>query len=220
MRTRHWSMILTLAFISLESAAQVPVREEPRHKPVLLNEYFRMLDVKIPPGDTTLYHIHETPSLFLKFTSTYVASQVKDSAWSEKSRSIKGDADYDYFTNTRVHRVSNQDKDTFHVTDIEILSAYRPDAKITPLPFSLLFDNEKAFAYRITEMANGKQEIRNRGPIIAALVEGNSVFLHEEGSDVSSEISPGKFAYLKPGGSFYFSTGKKEKINLVIFELK
>lgn len=220
MRTRYCSMILALAFISLESTAQVPVREEPRHKPVLVNEYFRMLDVIIPPGDTTLYHIHETPSLFLRFTSTYVASQVKDSAWSEKSKSIKGDADYDYFTNTRVHRVSNQDRDTFHVTDIEILSSYQPGNNIKPLPFSLLFDNEKAFAYRITDMANGKQEIRNRGPIIAALVEGNSVILREEGTKVSTKIKPGKFAYLKPGGSYYFSMGKNEKINLVIFELK
>jgi len=84
-------------FLSVSSFAQVPVREEPRHKPVIVNEYFRVLDVNIPPGDTTLYHVHETPSLFLKFTSTYVASQVRDSAWSKKSMSVKGTADYDYF---------------------------------------------------------------------------------------------------------------------------
>jgi len=208
-------------FISVSSFAQVvPVREEPRHKPVIVNEYFRVLDVNIPPGDTTLYHLHETPSLFLRFTSTYVAVQVKDSAWSEKSRSIKGSADYDYFGYSRVHRVSNQDKDIYHVADIEILSAYRPGNSIKPLPFSILFNNEKAFAYRITTMANGKQRIEHRGPIIAALVEGESVILKTGGSKASTVISPGKLAYLPPGKSFELSTSSGNKINLVLFELK
>jgi len=212
---------ILLIFISVSSFAQVvPVREEPRHKPVIVNEYFRVLDVKIPPGDTTLYHLHETPSLFLRFTSTDVALQVKDSAWSEKSRSVKGSADYDYFGYSRVHRVSNQDKDLYHVADIEILSAYQPDQKIKPQPLTVLFDNEKAFAYRITSMANGKQVIEHRGPIIAALVEGDSVILKPGGSKASTVISPGKLAYLPPGKSFELSTSSGNKINLVLFELK
>ncbi len=220
MNKGYLAITVFLSFIGLYAVAQVPVREEPRHKPVLVNQYFRMLDVKIPPGDTTLYHIHETPSLFLRFTNSYVASQVKDSVWSEKSMSIKGTADYDYFSNTRVHRVSNQDKDTFHVTDIEILSGYHPGSNIKPLPFTVLFENERSFAYRITEIENSKIVIQDRGPIIAALVDGNSVAIHEHGTKLSTEIMPGKFAYLKPGGSYYFSTGTKEKINLVLFELK
>jgi len=212
---------ILLIFISVSSFAQVvPVREEPRHKPVIVNEYFRVLDVNIPPGDTTLYHLHETPSLFLRFTSTYVAVQVKDSAWSEKSRSIKGSADYDYFGYSRVHRVSNQDKDMYHVADIEILSAYRPGNSIKPLPFTILFNNEKAFAYRVTTMANDKQQIEHRGPIIAALVEGESVTLKTGGSKASTVISPGKLAYLPPGKSYEFSTGSGNIINLVLFELK
>jgi quercetin dioxygenase-like cupin family protein len=207
-------------FLSVSSFAQVPVREEPRHKPVIVNEYFRVLDVNIPPGDTTLYHVHETPSLFLKFTSTYVASQVKDSAWSEKSRSTKGSADYDYFGYSRIHRVSNQDKDNYHVTDIELLSAYQPGNNINPLPYTVLFNNEKAFAYRITSMANGKQHIEHRGPIIAALVEGGSVVLNDEGTKKTTVIVPGRLAYLPPGGSYELSTSSGNIINLVLFELK
>ena len=36
----------------------MPVYEEPRHKIVLLNQYVRLIDVNIPPHDTTLYHRH------------------------------------------------------------------------------------------------------------------------------------------------------------------
>jgi hypothetical protein len=210
-----------LLLLSAQSYAQVvPVREEPRHKPVIVNEYFRVLDVNIPPGDTTLYHIHETPSLFVRFTSTYVAVQVKDSAWSEKSRSTKGSADYDYFGYSRTHRVCNQDKDSYHVADIEILSAYQPGKKIKPLPFIVIFNNEKAFAYRITSMANGRQHIDHRGPIIAALVEGGSVTVKTGGTKESAEINTGTLAYLPSGKSYELSTGSGNAINLVLFELK
>jgi quercetin dioxygenase-like cupin family protein len=212
---------VVLLFLSVHSFAQVvPVREEPRHKPVIVNEYFRVLDVNIPPGDTTLFHIHETPSLFVRFTNTYVAVQVKDSAWSKKNRSTKGSADYDYFGYSRVHRVANQDRENYHVTDIELLSAYQPGNNVKPLPFTILFNNEKAFAYRITSMANGKQHIEHRGPIIAALVEGGKVVFKEEGSKESTVITGGKLAYLPPGKSYELSNGSGHIINLVLFELK
>lgn len=215
---RIFAIILLL--ISGTSYGQVPVREEPRHKPVLVNQYVRMLDVKIPPGDTTLYHVHETPSLFLTFTNTYMATQVKDSMWSERYRSIKGSVAWDYFSNTRTHRVSNQDKDTFHVTDIEILSEYRPADGRKPLPLELLFDNERSFAYRITEMGNGKITFSRRGPIIAALVDGGEVELHTKDEKTARTLNIGGFAYIEPESTFYFTSSSKRKFDLVIFEIK
>ena len=38
--------------------AQIPVSIEPRHHKVFENEYVRVLDVHIVPGDTTLFHKH------------------------------------------------------------------------------------------------------------------------------------------------------------------
>jgi hypothetical protein len=39
-------------------ATAVPVYEEPRHRLVFQNRYARVLDVVIPPGDTTGFHTH------------------------------------------------------------------------------------------------------------------------------------------------------------------
>ena len=36
----------------------------------------------------------------------------------------------------------------------------------------------------------------------------------------SIKIKPGKYLYIKPGSSFYFSAKENEKINLVIVEIK
>ena len=76
----YLTLCLTVG-MSIYTVAQVPVREEPRHKPVLENEYFRLLDVWLSAGDTTMYHIHATPSLFVILSSTRTASQMKDSSW-------------------------------------------------------------------------------------------------------------------------------------------
>ncbi len=52
---------LTLFFLSLVygiSTAQIPVHEEPLHRPVLENDFGRVLDVKAQAGDTSLMHVH------------------------------------------------------------------------------------------------------------------------------------------------------------------
>lgn len=38
--------------------AQVPVEQEPRHHLEFANESLRVISPQIPPGDTTLEHVH------------------------------------------------------------------------------------------------------------------------------------------------------------------
>ena len=191
------SILLMAAF---GAQAQVQVRNEPRHKNVIENKYFRVLDVNIPPHDTTLQHTHSTPSVILLFTNTVTAQQLKGQDW-VKSQSIAGSAFY-------------------HVTDIELLSTYEPNSSRKPLPFTVLFDSDRAFAYRVTDSSINKQTISDRGPMIAGLVAGDDIILHDTKNNRSVDIKPGKGTYIAPGTSFYLTkTGTKE-INLVLFELK
>ena len=153
---------LLLAILFLHTAvvtAQVQVRKEPRHKNVLENKYLRLLDVWMQPGDTSMLHIHSTPSLFLHFTNTAVCVQIKGKAWT-KNKNTAGNASYTSFVNdTLIHRVSNCDTVPFHVTDIEILSFYKPRTSLAPLPFTVLFNNEKAIAYRLSGTIFNRQLI-------------------------------------------------------------
>lgn len=200
--------------------AQVPVREEPFHQNILENKYIRLLDVWIKPGDTSLFHIHATPSLFLHFTSTLVCVQINENAWT-KNKNEAGNASYRSFVNdTLVHRVSNCDTVPFHVTDIEILSAYKPATALTPLPFTVLFENEKAIAYRLGNTSFNGKLINGRGPMVAELVAGDEVFCYDTKHKRSTTIKTGKHLYLEPGSSFYFSTTKNKETNLVVFEIK
>jgi quercetin dioxygenase-like cupin family protein len=204
----------------MQTIAQVQVSKEPLHKKVLENKYLRLLDVWIKPGDTTLFHIHSTPSLFLHFTSTVVCVQIKGAEWT-KDRNKEGNAFYRTFVNdTLVHRVSNCDTVPFHVSDIELLSSYKPNTQHQPLPFTVLFNNEKAVAYKLTQSSFNNQVISHRGPIAAQLVSGAEVMYYDARKKKSTSIKTGKYLYIKPGSSFYFLAKENEKINLVLFEIK
>jgi hypothetical protein len=214
-------LLLTILYLhTAVVTAQVQVSKEPRHKNVLENKYIRLLDVWMQPGDTSLLHIHATPSLFLHFTNTAVCVEIKGKAWT-KNKNTAGNASYSSFVNdTLVHRVSNCDTVPFHVTDIEILSPYDPATPITPLPFTVLLDNEKAIAYRLSGTSFNSQIINGRGPMVAELVAGNEVTCYDTKTKRSTIIQTGKFLYLEPGSSFYFSATGNKKNNLVLFEIK
>ena len=213
---------ITALFCATKVKAQIPVREEPRHHPVLQNKYIRLLDVWIPPGDTTLFHIHATPSLFIELSNGVIGSQIKGAGWVNEA-AIAGKTWYRSFINdTLVHRVCNLDTIPLHVNDIEILFSYDSNnvSQQKPLPFTLLYENEKAFAYQIKDISFHNQVIKNRGPMIAELISGNGVSFHDADSKKSIPVIAGKYLYIEPGKSFYFSKGKTTGINMVLFEIK
>ena len=73
---RKYLLLIAALNYTILVVAQVHVRNEPRHHNVFENEFVRILDVHLGPGDTTLYHLHNTPSVFIIFTNTNVGSQL------------------------------------------------------------------------------------------------------------------------------------------------
>jgi hypothetical protein len=209
-------LLTTIALLhTVCTHAQVQVSKEPRHKPVFQNQYVRVLDVWLPPGDTTFYHIHSTPSVFVYLSNTRTASQVPGGQWTFDT-AVAGKAWYRSFApDSLVHRVLNADNKMFHVNDIEILSEYR-DVDFRPLSFPVIFESDRAIAYSIQVME--KSAINNRGPIVAELVEGTGVTFFDLYNNTSKKIEPGSYVYIPPQSSFYFSSNGK--VNMVLFEFK
>ena len=56
-------------------ARAVPVYEEPRHRPVFQNRLVRVLDVQVPAGETTQYHVHAEPYVGVAVGSSRVWDQ-------------------------------------------------------------------------------------------------------------------------------------------------
>jgi len=208
------------------SFAQVPmpVREEPRHHVAMQNQYLRLLDVWLPPGDTTFFHIHEIPSLFVILSKTITASQVKGENWVNGTfTSEPGHAWYNDFKNgPLIHRVCNIDTIPFHVMDIEILShSNEVPHQTLPLPFDTLFTSEKAFAYRI-HLSNkeDKKLIENRGPMAAIVISGPGLIIQNQKNKKEQEILQGKFVWIEPGTNCSLKSRGTGETSAVIFELK
>ncbi|MBL7748731.1 MAG: hypothetical protein JNM19_14940 [Chitinophagaceae bacterium] len=200
--------------------AQVQVSKEPLHRPVAENQFLRLLDVWLQPRDTTQFHIHSTPSLFLYLTSGKVSSQIKGGTWTTEQAEAGKSWFRSFSPDTLVHRVANGDTIPFHVTDLEILSSYAPGRSIAPLPFDILFENEKAIAYRLGSADLTGEIIQDRGPLLAQLVTGEGVLFHDVPSDEKKQLTQGQFVFIRPGTYFSFRPVGAGKIDLVLFEIR
>ena len=148
--TLLFMLILTSSLHVLQ--AQILVHEEPRHRPVFQNKEIRILNVRVAPGDTSLYHMHTTPSFFIRLTNTITGSQVQGEE-KKAGKSQAGEIRFENLAppNNRVHRVWNADKDTFHVMDVELLMKKAVfDEKPMALPnLKLEIDTTWVRAYRL-----------------------------------------------------------------------
>jgi len=213
-----------LLFFLKTSFTQIPVREEPRHHVALQNNYIRLLDVWLPVGDTTLFHVHEIPSLFVILSKTVTESQVKGENWVRGAFTFPpGYAWYNDFKNgPLIHRVCNVDTIPFHVMDIEILSNYnKNNNQLSPLPFDTLFTNEKAFAYHVNLLnKEDKKIIEHRGPMAAIVVSGPGLIMQNQKDKKQQTILQGKFLWIEPGANCSIQNNGTDETSVVIFELK
>jgi len=144
-----------IVFCCIISFSQVPVRDEPRHHNVFENDFLRVLDVYLKPGDTTQYHLHNTPSVFIVLSNSNVGSRLLGGQ-PQKGANISGAISYDSLARPRTHQVWNEDTSWFHVMDVELTST-KAKLLIPPLQnpdLKLLFNEEQVNGYEIS-IANG-----------------------------------------------------------------
>src|SRR6187401_461963 len=153
-------LLTTVITCSLFVTAQIHVRDEPRHHNVFENEFARILDVHLGPGDTTLYHLHNTPSVFIVFTNTTVGSQLIGKQ-SQKGANITGEVSYDNLNTPRTHRVWNEDTSWFHVMDIELTSTKQKKniAVLQNQALKLLFNEQQVNGYNIELKSGGNLQL-------------------------------------------------------------
>jgi quercetin dioxygenase-like cupin family protein len=95
----------------------VPVEQESHHHVVLENQYVRVLDVSIPPGETTLLHTHSHDNLAVRLNGGSVETQEMGKGW-QSATLTPGTI---IFRNALTHRVKNVGNQVYHVVDLEIL---------------------------------------------------------------------------------------------------
>ena len=197
---------LVVLLLSSPITAQVPVREEPRHKVALQNEYIRLLDVRIQPGDTSLFHVHQIPSFFMPLSTTRIGSEVKGQP-AGQSRFPIDSTWYNGFENgPLIHRVWNNDTNVLHVIDLELLATKNSTLPNTiRLPFKIDFENEKLRVYKF--------QLQARQAVALPLIKTPMLLVAVDGGDVQLTDDQKKFIDLKPGSFRWLDAQQHVEIN-------
>ena len=215
--------IVVLLFKVSVLPGQVLVHEEPRHRPVFQNNQIRILNVLLPPGDTTQYHIHHTPSVFIFFTGTTISSQLQGSIAST-SKSIPGNVIFENLAspNLRVHRVWNIDKDTLHVIDVELLSK---DTGFVQKPLALpelklTIDTPWVRTYRFILSNENDFTIRNKKRSLILVSLKTALVQTIQGDKVQNQaLEPGSFFEIKSQQSFSMKNSSDTTDEFVLLEV-
>ncbi|MBA3259290.1 MAG: hypothetical protein H0T68_07495 [Gemmatimonadales bacterium] len=103
-----------LAGSRLAAQAPVPVHQEPRHRLVGEVGPIRVLDVRIPPGDTTLFHVHDAAIMYVPIAASPTDAQSLGGQWggvqpqdAPRFRPGVVDSDTLYAVQPVTHRVTN-----------------------------------------------------------------------------------------------------------------
>jgi len=111
------AVTVILAFMPVPQDA-VPVSKEPHHHFKFANEFVRVYDVLVEPGDATLYHTHSSDYVFVNLTNTQLKAQTLGSA----PMDLPVQAGQTVFTKAPItHRVTNSDTVPFRNITVEIL---------------------------------------------------------------------------------------------------
>ncbi len=116
------SLLSAVAPAALHAQHPVPIEQEPRHRPVLEAGPVRILDVRIAPGDTTLFHIHDRAILYVAIATVATDAQPLGGRWGGATATSDpgwhaGDtrSDTAYAVKALTHRVTNVGHGPFHL---------------------------------------------------------------------------------------------------------
>jgi hypothetical protein len=101
---------LLMSVLKIDAQDAIAVSKEPLHKNVFENQYVRVLDLHIAPGDTTLFHKHETPCVSISLHPVRTGSQTIVDDKSAKVPSLDRRITFEgFYQSPRIHRVWNRD---------------------------------------------------------------------------------------------------------------
>jgi hypothetical protein len=215
---RHIFSGILLGF-SLQASAQVPVpvKKDPSHRIVFKNKLVTIIYPRILPGDTTPYHIHETPSVFLVMRDTYVFDQTYGKP-GETFFSSKGETWYSEFYKKQTHRIANIDSVDHQSILIELSNDPKskyPDP-LPGLPKPEYFEKVRIYPLKIS--ANSSFELKtSTTPAIVVAYKGD-LSIKEKGKTFL--LKQGDIKWVDESSSIIFMNEGEESVEGYIYEIR
>lgn len=214
------SIIVYFAITKLSVAQVVAVSKEPMHRNVFENGYLRVLDVHVLPGDTSLFHKHETPSVFIVLNPVKTGSEVIIESGTSKALLKDSVITFESFEKSpRIHRVWNEDTIEFHVMDVEVFNKKRLNITpaVKPPAFKLVFDEATLRGYRLSLSSGIKITLPASYPYLVVCLDNaaNKVMVNNK-----SFGRKGDYLFIDPGQQVSFQNVGTETFSFAVLEIK
>jgi quercetin dioxygenase-like cupin family protein len=221
--TRSIVLLLLLMTSRVSAQAPVPMHEEPRHRLVLTHHQVRMMDVKIRPGDTTLFHVHDVPALYVAVSAAPVDIQLLNEKWGGTHPAADpgrkpGDVNVDtsYVRQPITHRVTNVGSHLFNLIAITSSTASPGHSGSPEMPGRLELQNRWFSQSRVRLSVGASQHWYSASSptIVVQPLPGAATVLLKSGQKHLLD-TPGSWA-LVPAGARYQLTSPSSATLVVV----
>jgi len=207
----------------------VPIIKAPYHLPVFRNEYVTLLNVFVPPGKTTGYHIHTGDSVSVNIEEADMTNQNLGSKdVSKPQRGQRGRATFVAYTKEgpRTHKATNVGSTPFHNISFIFNSAhpsgFTPSSRSYVPGYVQIMDNERVRGWRLVlEPGQSVEAITQQAPGIRIVVAGGELVESVPGSpDRAMSPKSGEYFWQDPGVTRAIRNIGNTRLELVEFEIK
>jgi hypothetical protein len=215
---RYVLQVLMLCIVCNSISAQVPVREEPRHKTALLNDYIRLIDVHLASHDTTLYHVHAMPSVVVFISKSKLGTQDMSGIGLPSGEVLPAQTLFrDYEKDPVTHRVYNSGDSVFHVMDIELLKKEPAPDSCSALQQNNIETtiNEKLVRVYKFDLNNNKSLNIQKSSCAHLLI-----CISGEINTGTREIKTGEFIFFQPNTAIAVNNKQPGNSTCVLLQLK
>jgi quercetin dioxygenase-like cupin family protein len=209
-----------------EPTSPVPIYDEPQHQLLLENPVAQVLDVQIPPGYVSLFHLHENDIFYATMDGSNVLAEKADGTQYRGSRE-SGFLEnvLTYRAEPVVHRVTNEGEGLFRILAIENLS---PPDDAQPLERGRVemlgdpaIENSRFRAYR--NVLNSGETIavhQHRYPsLLLQMSDGNSV-VHSGMPNQPTGLNRGAWVWYEAGTSHHYANRGNAAVTMVEIEVR
>lgn len=216
---RQFLFLFLISVLQTNAQDTVAASKEPLHKNVFENQYVRVLDLHIAPGDTTLFHKHEIPCVSVSLHPVRTGSQTIVDDRGPKVASLDRRITFEgFYQSPRIHRVWNRDTSVFHWMDVEVLTKGDriPEAPLTLDGFIQVFDAPPVRAYRLVLKGNQKLDFKRTAPLlIVGISNAGNIKINKKAFS-----KQGDFLFVEPSTKISLANKEEQEYTLAVLELK
>jgi len=202
----------------------VPIEQEPAHRLVLQNEYVRVFEVRLPPGDATLWHLHVHDGVSVRLSDAIIEDQPKDGQ-AKTYRLRRGEVTYGATPTALTHQVRNVGETTFHNVYVELLTPPGVSADHTraaaPDPRIVLENDRVRALQRILAPGEATALHTHASRAVGVPVTAGRLEIADpEGAAKTVEVKVGAVQWIEPGTTHRLKNVGDAAIEIVDIELK